>query len=65
MQNTVLWYFVFVFKEMKRKTKYVGFRLPMEDLEEFDRISDENRTTRSAMLRKCVVERIKKEEKAC
>lgn len=49
---------------MTLKYTQVGFYLPSDDLEEFDRIADQERTSRSALLRKCVLERIK-EENAC
>lgn len=41
-----------------RKT-LIGFYLPREDLEELNRIADKERTSRAALLRKCVLEKIK------
>ncbi len=49
---------------MKQNYKYVGFLLPEEDLEEFDRLVTNDRTSRAALLRKCIIDRIK-EAKAC
>ena len=42
-------------------SKYIqfGFYLPKDDLEEFGRIADKERTSRAALLRKCVLEKIK------
>lgn len=49
---------------MTTKNTLIGFYLPIGDLEEFDKIVDQERTSRAALLRKCVLERIK-EENAC
>jgi len=39
----------------------VGFFIPKDDLEEFDKIAYQERTSRAALLRKCVLEKIKQE----
>jgi hypothetical protein len=36
----------------------VGFFIPKDDLEEFDKIAYQERTSRAALLRKCVLEKI-------
>lgn len=42
----------------------INFVISVSDLEVFDKIAKNERTSRSALLRKCVVDRIK-EAKAC
>lgn len=42
---------------------YIGFQLPEEDLEKFDQVATNERTSRAALLRKCVIDRIKEAKK--
>ena len=37
----------------------IGFRLPQKDVESFDAVAAKKRMSRSALLRQCVLEKIK------